>query len=256
MSTDLADEILIDVLPGRPIRSYPALLSTESDAMAWARSGAPAGALVVADYQASPRGRAGLPWQVTPGQGLGFSLVLRPELAPEREGWCYLVASVALGDIVGNDGTQLRWPDGVVDLDGEPVADLGVHVQLGPATTEWATVTVLVPGADPPRAPLLASLAEAIEARLDQSPDEVLDVYRQRSATLGTRVCARLIPLGPGGPEVRGEAVDVLSDGALVIRTARGHRVAVRPQNLGLLDPGDGEFGGEAKNPVLPPAQE
>lgn len=251
MTSDLDDGVLIDVLPGRPIRSYPALLSTESDAMAWARSGAPAGALVVADYQASPRGRAGLPWLVTPGRGLGFSLVLRPDLTPEREGWCYLVASVALGDIVGNEQTQLRWPDGVVDLDGNPVADLGVHVQLGPAVTEWATVTVLVAHADPPRAPLLASLAEAIEERLGQPPDEVLDDYRQRSGTLGTRVCARLIPLGPGGPEVRGEAVDVAADGALVILTSRGHRVAVRPQNLGLLDPGEGEFGGDAKNPVF-----
>ncbi len=251
MTGDLDDSVLIQVLPGRPIRSYPAILSTESDAMAWARSGAPAGALVVADYQASPRGRAGLMWRVNPGHGLGFSMVLRPELPPEREGWCYLVASVALGDVVGNDRTQLRWPDGVIDLEGNPVADLGLHVQLGPATTEWVTVTVLVADADPPRAPLLGRLAAAIESRLGQPADDVLDVYRARSATLNTAVCARLIPLGPGGPEVRGEAVDVLADGALVILTARGNRVAVRPQNLGLLDPGEGEFGGDAKNPVF-----
>jgi len=248
---DLDDSVLIQVLPGRPIRSYPAILSTESDAMAWARSGAPAGAIVVADYQASPRGRAGLMWRVSPGKGLGFSMVLRPELPPEREGWCYVVASVALGDVVGNDQTQLRWPDGVIDLEGNPVADLGLHVLLGPATTEWVTVTVLVADADPPRAPLLMRLAAAIESRLGQPADDVLDVYRARSATLNTAVCARLIPLGPGGPEVRGEAVDVLSDGALVIRSARGHRVAVRPQNLGLLDPGEGKFGGDAKNPVV-----
>jgi len=248
---DLDDSVLIQVLPGRPIRSYPALLSTESDAMAWARSGAPTGAILVADYQASPRGRAGLMWRVSPGHGLGFSMVLRPELPPEREGWCYLVASVALGDVVGNDRTRRRWPDGVIDLDGNPVADLGLHVQLGPATTEWVTVTVLVADAQPPRAPLLMRLAAAIESRLGQSSDEVLDVYRARSATLQTAVCARLIPLGPGGPEVRGEAVDVLADGALVILTARGNRVAVRPQNLGLLDAGEGEFGGDAKNPVF-----
>jgi BirA family biotin operon repressor/biotin-[acetyl-CoA-carboxylase] ligase len=131
------------------------------------------------------------------------------------------------------------------------VADLGLHVQLGPATTEWVTGTVLVADAQPPRAPLLMRLAAAIESRLGQSSDEVLDVYRARSATLETAVCARLIPLGPGGPEVRGEAVDVLADGALVILTARGNRVAVRPQNLGLLDAGEGEFGGDAKNPVF-----
>ncbi|MDQ4130536.1 MAG: hypothetical protein M3133_06040, partial [Actinomycetota bacterium] len=76
-------------MPGRPVRTYPAILSTSADAFAWARAGAPEGALVVADYQAAPRGRAGLPWEVRPGEGLGFSLVLRPELPPEREGWLY-----------------------------------------------------------------------------------------------------------------------------------------------------------------------
>ncbi len=41
--------------------------------------------------------------------------------------------------------------------------------------------------------------------------------------------------MGPGGPEINGEAVDVLADGSLVVLTARGNRVAVPPQNLGVL---------------------
>jgi len=45
-----------------------------------------------------------------------------------------------------------------------------------------------------------------------------------------------MIPMGPGGPEIIGEAVDVLADGSLVVLTARGSRVAVPPQNLGLLE--------------------
>lgn len=237
MTGDLDDSALFDALSGRPVRSYPALLSTEADAMAWARSGAPAGAVVVADYQASPRGRAGLPWQVTPGEGLGFSLVLRPDLPPEREGWCYVVASVGLDDVVGGEADRLRWPDGVEDAAGTKVADLGLHVQLGPASTDWVTVTVLVAVAAPPRAALLARIVDAIEERLEEPAEQVLEDYRRRSGTLGTAVCARLIPLGPGGPQVSGRAVDVLDDGALVILTARGNRVAVRPQNLGLLGP-------------------
>lgn len=51
---------------------------------------------------------------------------------------------------------------------------------------------------------------------------------------------ARLIPLGPGGPQVTGEAVDSVEDGALVVKTEKGNRVAVRPQHLGILeDPED-----------------
>jgi BirA family biotin operon repressor/biotin-[acetyl-CoA-carboxylase] ligase len=76
LDDDLAADVLAADLPGRPLRSYPALLSTEADALAWARAGAPDGAVVVAGYQASPRGRAGLPWQVQQGTGRPRGLAL------------------------------------------------------------------------------------------------------------------------------------------------------------------------------------
>ena len=238
MSADLVADTLAPQLAGRPFRAYPALLPTERESMAWARSGGPAGAVVVADYQASPRGRGGWPWQVRPGRGLGFSMVLRPDLPPEREGWLYVVASVALADELGDVG--FGWPETVTTPDGGTVlARLGTFVHLGPARIEWAVTTVLVETADPPRGPLLGRLAAAVEARSAQPADEVLQYYTARCTTLGRFVRARMIPLGPGGLSVAGEAVDVLADGALVLRTARGNRIAVRPPNLGLLEPAE-----------------
>ena len=233
--SDLDPAQVAEALGDRPVRCYPALLGTEPVAMAWAREGAPDGAVVVADYQASPRGRGGWPWTVRPGHGLGFTLLLRPELEPEREGWPYVPCLLALLDAVGGPGADLVWPDTVSD--GEHVvARLGVYVELGPSRTEWTAATVLVEDAAPPRAPLLARVVEAMEGRLNQPAEQVLADYLPRCRTLGRQQRARLIPLGPGGPEVVGEAVDVLPDGALVLRTARGSRVAVPPQNLGLLD--------------------
>ena len=234
--TDLDEASLAAALGERPVRGYPALLATEPVAMAWAREGAPPGAIVVADYQASPRGRGGWPWTVRPGSGLGFTLLVRPELEPEREGWPYVPCLLGLHDAVGGPGSALVWPDAVCSASGEALARLGVHVELGPARTEWAVVTVLVEQAEPPRAPLLARVVAAMEQRLETPVDRVLEDYRARCSTLGQQRRARLIPLGPGGPEVTGEAVDVLADGALVLLTARGSRVAVPPQNLGLLE--------------------
>jgi BirA family biotin operon repressor/biotin-[acetyl-CoA-carboxylase] ligase len=221
-------------MPGRPIRSYPALLSTEADALAWARSGASEGALVVADYQVAARGRGGLPWEITRGRDLGFSLLLRPHLAPEREGWLYTVATSALADVLG-EGSTIEWPD-EVRRGGERIAAVGVHAELGAETGSWAVVTILVPGAPPPRSRLLAELVEAIEARYESPSRAVLDDYLERSETLGRTVRARLIPLGPNGQEVTGRAVSSLKDGALVIETAEGRRMVVRPQALGLLE--------------------
>jgi len=233
MSDDLSATVLADSLG---VRAYPALLSTEAEAMAWARKGAPAGAVVVADYQASPRGRGGLPWTVRPGTGLGFSLLMRPALSLEREGWPYVTASLAIAEVLGHD-TVLEWPDTVLTGAGQqPLARVGVYVELGPASTGWVSVTVHVEEVLPPRAPLLDRLLTAIEYRLCDDTDNVLAAYRSRCVTFGRQVRARMIPMGPGGPEVNGEAVDVLGDGSLVVVTARGSRVAVPPQNLGLLE--------------------
>lgn len=237
MNADLDGPELAAALGDRAVRTYPAVLSTEATAMAWARQGAPTGAIVVADYQASPRGRGGLPWMVRLGHGLGFTMLLRPGLPPEREGWPYVAALLALHDVVGTDDAGLAWPDTVHAPGGAVLARLGAYVELGPSRTEWVSLTVLVEDASPPRAPLLGRLADALEQRLSAPSEQVLAHYLPRCTTLGRQLRARLIPMGPGGPEVTGEAVDVLADGALVLLTARGNRVAIPPHNLGLLEP-------------------
>ena len=84
---------------------------------------------------------------------------------------------------------------------------------------------------------MLGRLAAAIEARLAAPSTRVLADYLPRCATIGRSVAARLIPLSPGGPAVTGIARTALADGALVIETPEGRRIAVRPQALGALEP-------------------
>ncbi|MBW3653782.1 MAG: hypothetical protein KY433_09355, partial [Actinobacteria bacterium] len=141
MTDDIGPEALVAAVPGRPVRTYPALLSTEADALAWARADAPHGAVVVADYQAAPRGRSGLLWQVVPGRDLAFSVVLRPQLAVQREGWLYSVVTLALSDVCGDDAT-IAWPDEVWRGDAR-VGAVGVHVEPGPRAVAWAVASVL-----------------------------------------------------------------------------------------------------------------
>lgn len=234
VAEDLSLAALTPLLPEREIRSYPALLSTESDAQAWARRGVHAGALVVADYQASPRGRAGFEWTVTPGGSVGFSLVVRPTMKHDREGWLYTAATSGIADVLGDDAV-IEWPDGVY-LGADRAGSVGIHAELGPNVVLWAVVNVLIPRADPPRGPLVARLVHAIEARMDAPTDEVLRDYLPRLRTIGRGVRARMIPMGPAGPQVTGKAVGSLMDGALLLETPKGNRVAIRPQNLGILE--------------------
>lgn len=232
---DLREELLAMELPGRPVRSYAALVATHADALAWARADAPSGAVVVADYQAAPRGRAGYEWDVRPGADLGFSLVLRPALSVEREGWIYPAASCGLADAAPVPDARLAWPDEVHGRAGR-LAALTVHAELGPDGVDWVVVTALMPDVGGGRAERLGAAVHAIERRLASPPADVLADYRARCTTLGQRVRARLIPVGPAGAEIVGEATDCLDDGALALRTDRGHQVAVRPQHLGLLE--------------------
>ena len=224
---ELTEAALADALPGRAVRVYPALLSTAAEALAWARASAPEGAVVVAGYQASPRGRAGLEWSVRPGVDLCFSLVLRPTLPPEHEGWLYIAASCGLADVLD---ARVRWPDAAGD------ARVGLHAELGPDGIESAVLNVLVPDAPLPHAAALARVVEAVEARYRSPATPVLADYLRRCETLGERVRARMIPLGPGGVEFTGRAATVNRDGALVLELDDERRIAVRPQNLGLLD--------------------
>lgn len=237
LAGDLDAATLAALMPGRALRSYPALLSTEADALSWARSGAYSGSVVVADYQASARGRAGLPWDTRQGEGIGFSLVLRPDIPEARQGWLYSVAAVALSDVVAGAGSAdvVEWPDQIV-VDGRRAAAFGVTTDVDPVGVRWAVVNVLVEEAAAPRGALLADLVETIERRLEEDEAIVLAEHRRRCATLGRTVRARLIPMGPAGVQVEGVAVDVLADGALLIETTSGSRVAVLPHHLGMLD--------------------
>lgn len=237
---DLAREELQPLLPGRALRTYPAILSTEADAMAWARQGGPHGAVVVAGYQASPRGRAGLAWGgiMEPGHGLGMSMILRPRLAAERAGWLYTACLLAAMDAMDDPELVLEWPDRVV-RDRATAAAIGIQDDTTAGRVSWAVTSVLVPGAEPPRGELLARLVDAIDTRLGQDPTIVLADYRQRCATLGRRVRARLLPLGSAGPVVDGVAADVTEDGGVTIRTDDNRRVVVLPQALGFVEDPD-----------------
>lgn len=231
-----AEEAIAAALGDRPVRTWRAVVSLEAAAQEWARAGGPDGGVVVAGYQAAPRGRAGRPWTVDHDRDLVLSVLVRPDLEAEREGWLYTVAVMALCETAGR---SVGWPDRAHGVDGGEVGAASVHGELGPGRVDWAVVTMLVRGpADHPGA--ARTLLDSFDAYRHREPEQVVAAHRERCSTLGRQVVARMIPLGPAGPVITGTAVDLRADGALVVQTERGSRVAVRPQNLGLLEEEDG----------------
>jgi len=99
------------------IFSYRTIGSTNTVAQNLARSGMPEGTLVIADTQTKGRGRLGRKWHSPPGKGLYFSLILKPELPPEKMAGLSLVAGLAIvraiSQVTGIK-TQMKWPNDVL----------------------------------------------------------------------------------------------------------------------------------------------
>ncbi|HWC27675.1 MAG TPA: hypothetical protein VG474_13885 [Solirubrobacteraceae bacterium] len=224
---DLTAEALRPLLGERALQSYAVVLSTASSAAQWAGAGAPDGAVVVADYQIAPRGRAGRPWKVSPGHGLGFALVMRPQLEAAREGYLYTMVLAALADVCGPD-VEIEWPD-EVHRGGAMVAAAGIEIRLDARGVKWAVVNFLLPDATPPRGALLHSVLEALEARRSAAASAVLEDYDRLCSTIGRHVHARLLG---GSARLAGTAVGTIDDGSMVLETDAGRRVPVRPQDI------------------------
>ncbi|MFP5351825.1 MAG: biotin--[acetyl-CoA-carboxylase] ligase, partial [Actinomycetota bacterium] len=85
---------------GSPLRFCEEIGSTNTEALAWAKQGAPEGALVVTNHQTQGRGRWGRSWSSAPGKLLQFSLVLRPAMEPGHLGLVTTALGVACAQAI------------------------------------------------------------------------------------------------------------------------------------------------------------
>src|SRR5216683_1079135 len=102
---------------GYRLRRYEVVGSSNDEAKALARTGAPAGTLVWAGTQTAGRGRRGRVWQSPPGN-LYLSLILRPDGTAAQAAQLGFVAALGLGDAItalAGPGLDLRykWPNDI-----------------------------------------------------------------------------------------------------------------------------------------------
>jgi BirA family transcriptional regulator, biotin operon repressor / biotin---[acetyl-CoA-carboxylase] ligase len=232
---------------GREVRYLERVGSTNDAAAAWARAGAPEGAVVLAETQERGRGRVGRPWHSPPGENLYLSLVLRPARPPHELPPLTLAAGLAVFDVCAARGLEpeLKWPNDVL-LHGKKVAGVltemsseaerVLHVVLGiglnvngtrfPADLRArATSLRLATGRDAPplaRAAVLADLLLRLEARYDEflagGPAAVVAAFRAHWGGRG-----RAVRVQAGDTVLRGVAQDVDDGGALLV--ARGRTI-------------------------------
>ncbi|MGC8874421.1 MAG: biotin--[acetyl-CoA-carboxylase] ligase [Chloroflexia bacterium] len=229
---------------GRQMLHFGRVGSTNEVARRLARQGAPEGLLVWAEEQTAGRGRSGRRWEAPWGSALLVSLLLRPRfLPPERAFLLSALASLAIGEAVETlTGlpAEVKWPNDILvngrkccgillELEatrhGIDAAVLGwglnVNVRFEGALAETATSLAEQLDRPLPRLPLLVACLERLETRYHALRagryGEVWHEWRARLRMLGkcVRVCSS------EGAFV-GEAVDVETDGALLVRRGDG----------------------------------
>ncbi len=221
---------------GRDVDFHPVCESTNALAFQKGLEAAPGGTLVVADHQVAGRGRLGRVWASPPGVNLTFSLVLRPSIGPREAPLVCLATAVAIAEVLDE---RIKWPNDVLDHQGRKLAGilaevhadmdqlhflvLGVGVNVNQETFSGdlaQAASVCWRRGPQDRAALLGRLVEAIEdacVLIGPRSERVLARWRDRSATLGQRVQVQEAGL-------EGVAMDVRSDGALLIETEEGLR--------------------------------
>ena len=116
--------------PGGELHVFDVTDSTNIRADALGSAGAPSGTLVVAEQQDSGKGRRGRSWKSPAGTGIYMSLLLRPQIDPNRASMLTLVTALAVSrgiDEFCGIETQIKWPNDVI-ISGKKV--VGILTEL------------------------------------------------------------------------------------------------------------------------------
>jgi len=241
---------------GRTFDYQASVTSTMAVARRLASSGAPEGAVALAEEQTAGRGRLGRSWVAPPNVNLYFTVVLRPTLDQLR--YLAVIAPLAICQAIeATAGLQprIKWPNDVI-LDGKKVCGVliesevaddkidfallgpGINVNMDvtqfPEIRDIATSVRAALGRQVSREELLASCLNHFEALYDAvRRGEVVSVgWKQRLDTLGKPVRVST----PGAAAIEGVVVDADSDGAIILRRDDGAHVRVESGEVTLRE--------------------
>lgn len=205
--------------------------STNTDLLQQGFEGAPDRTVLRADFQSAGRGRLDRTWEAPRGDNLLVSFLFRR--VPERLHHLTQVVALAAQHVARQDcgvDVALKWPNDLL-VGTEKVA--GILAQAAPVDSEgrvpfvvvgigcnlaWApdgAVSLASAGWTTPLTPhdFLMRMLPEIDRLSDLSHEDLHHEYTSRLATLNTRVRLHM----PGGEDIVGRALDVESDGRLVV---------------------------------------
>jgi BirA family biotin operon repressor/biotin-[acetyl-CoA-carboxylase] ligase len=227
---------------GKKIHYFDYLASTMDLAMQLGMEGALSGSVVLAESQTKGRGRLGRGWASPKYKGIYLSLILRPKILPSACPILTLMSAVsiceAVKEVIDLDA-QIKWPNDVlihnkkvagiltemnaeVDKVNFVVIGIGLNVNNDKKSLiAGATSLKEQQGAEINRVVLLQEILRRLENNYllleDEGSSEIVNKWRNFALTLGTRVKVYY-----QNKQIEGQATDIDSDGALLIRKDSG----------------------------------
>jgi len=231
----------VDGLPP-PWRGHycDAVDSTQDEARAAARRGAPGRSVFVADFQRAGRGRQGRTWLASPGMALLVTVLFRDSNGtPTPFRWtslCSVALAESIDDLLGMNAA-IKWPNdlmlndrkvagilGEASFDGQQLlAIVGIGVNVNTPTTDLAAIPgratslSVACGHRVDRGQLLHTLLECIDHWLDRPASDLHAAWESRLWGRGQRL--RLLDLGEQQDVV---VLGANADGSLRIRVPSG----------------------------------
>ena len=111
------DTALTDIPLIREVIFYEETDSTNARAKDLIRAGAEGGTLVAADMQTAGRGRLGRSFSSPSGEGIYMSLILKPELSPDRFSMLTILAAMAIArafEALYDLKADIKWPNDIL----------------------------------------------------------------------------------------------------------------------------------------------
>jgi BirA family biotin operon repressor/biotin-[acetyl-CoA-carboxylase] ligase len=236
---------------GRTIHHFQTLDSTNSKAYQLALNGAEEGEVVISESQKKGRGRLGRQWFSPPFLNLYLSVILRPKISPHQASLITLMAAVATADAIQKFSGLLpliKWPNDILlrdrkvagllneihsEMDRIHFVILGIGVNLNMDEKMFskeiravATSLKIEMGQKVSRKAFLQFFLQELEKWysifLEEGGAVILKAWRDRAHIKG-----RQVKVTSFGETVGGIAIDVDSDGALILGTEDGKQKRV-----------------------------
>jgi BirA family biotin operon repressor/biotin-[acetyl-CoA-carboxylase] ligase len=220
------------------IHYFPEIGSTMDAARELAKKGATEGTIVIGEAQTCGRGRLSREW-LSPQGGIYVTFILRPRISPAYAPRINLMAAIAVATTIrklfGLEA-ELKWPNDVLvagkkvcgilaemdaEMDAVNFVNVGLGINANNSTTSFektATSLKEVLGGEISRKGFLGALIIEIERwQPVLMKADLLKEWKRLSVTLNKEV--RVMSLGE---ELTGQAVDIDSTGALILKDRNG----------------------------------